>query len=296
MRVAILGMGAIGHVVAKALEGRVDLVRIDRTRSPLRDREAPVDAAIVCTKTFGTAWAAEVAQRILARDGVVATVQNGLGNYETLAAAVGPGRVSLGAIYVGARILPDGSLFATGAGRVELGRPELGSHPRPSAREHLEELAQHLRAGGMEVSVVDDPWPSVWRKLAANAAMNPTTAIFRITNGEVLGHPAAEPLADELARETARVATAAGVPIAEDEVVAAWRDIAKRLGANRSSMLQDLEAGKATEIDAINGAVAREGRRLGVEAPVNEAITILMKAVSESASAGCPSPTPVAAR
>jgi 2-dehydropantoate 2-reductase len=278
MRVAILGMGAIGHVVAKALDGRVDLVRVDRTRSPLRDREAPVDAAVVCTKTFGTPWAADVAARVIARDGVVATVQNGLGNFETLAAKVGADRVSLGAIYVGARLLPDGSLFSTGAGRVELGRPR-----HPGARERLDRLAEQLGDGGMQVTVVDDPWPSDWRKLSANAAMNPTTAIFRLTNGEVLGHPAAEALADELARETARVATAAGVRFPEEEAVAAWRDIAKRLGANRSSMLQDVDAGKPTEIDAINGAVAREGRRVGVPAPVNEAITILMQAVSAPA-------------
>ena len=277
MRIAVLGMGAIGHVVAKALDGRegVDLVRVDRTRSPLRAGEPTVDAAVVCTKTFGTAWAADIASRILAAEGVVATVQNGLGNVETLAAAVGEDRVSLGAIYVGARLLPDGSLFATGAGRVELGRPR-----RPGSRERLEALARHLAEGGMQVSVVDDAWPTVWRKLSVNAAMNPTTALFGLMNGELLTHPAAGPLSDELARETARVATAAGVALGEDEAVAAWRDIAGRLGANRSSMLQDVEAGKPTEIDAINGAVAREGRRVGVGAPVNEAIALLVEAVS----------------
>jgi 2-dehydropantoate 2-reductase len=287
MRIAILGMGAIGHVVARALEGRegVELVRIDRTRSPLRDGEPPVQAAVVCTKTFGTPWAAEIAQRILAREGVVATVQNGLGNYETLAAAVGPGRVSLGAIYVGARLLSDGSLFATGAGRVEVGLPAAAPPRVPGPRMNLEQLAEHLRAGGMDVSVVDDAWPTVWRKLVVNAAMNPTTAIFGLTNGELLTHAAAGPLSDELARETARVATAAGVALGEDEAVAAWRDIATRLGANKSSMLQDLEAGKPTEIEAINGAVAREGRRLGVDAPVNEAIALLMAAVSGARAA-----------
>lgn len=283
MRIAILGMGAIGHVVERALEGRegVELVRIDRTRSPLRDGEAPVEAAIVCTKTFGTAWAADIAARVLAPGGVAVTIQNGLGNYETLAERVGAGRVSLGAIYVGARLLPDGSLFATGAGRVELGRPR-----DPEARGRLERLAEHLTGGGMQVSVVDDARPTVWRKLAVNAAMNPTTAIFGLTNGELLTHAAAGPLADELARETARVASAAGVALGEDEAVAAWRDIATRLGANKSSMLQDLEAGKPTEIEAINGAVAREGRGAGVDAPVNEAITLLMTAVSSARTAG----------
>lgn len=269
-------MGAIGHVVARALEGRADLVRVDRTRSPLRAAEPPVDAVVVCTKTYGTPWAAAVAAKVLAPDGVAVTVQNGLGNLETLAEAVGAERVSLGVIYVGARILPDGSLFATGPGKVELGRPH-----DPAARATLEDLGDLLAAGGMGVDVVDDALPSVWRKLAVNAAMNPTTALFGVTNGGLLGHPAAEPLSDELARETARVATAAGVPLSEQEAVAAWRKTAATLGENRSSMLNDLDTGKRTEVDAINGAVVREGERVRVHAPVNEAITLLMKAVEK---------------
>ncbi|MBI2323707.1 MAG: ketopantoate reductase family protein [Chloroflexi bacterium] len=281
MRVAILGMGAIGHVVAAALEDRVDLVKVDRTHSPLRDGEGPVDAAVVCVKTYGTEWAAQVAQRILAPQGVIVTVQNGLGNVETLAAAVGPARVALGVIYVGAEMV-DGALKATGAGRVELGRP---GHPR--GREHLERLGATLQAGGMTVSVVDDPWPAVWRKLVVNAAMNPTTAIFGITNPELLHHPAARPIADDLARETARVATASGVAIDPDAAPGMWHPVTSFV--NRSSMLQDMSSGRPTEIDAINGAVVREGARHGVAAPANEAITILVKAV-EARAIGVPRP------
>ncbi len=271
MRVAVVGMGAIGHVVAKALDGHADLVRIDRTRAPLRDGEALVDAAVVCVKGYGTAWAADVAARVVSREGVVATVQNGLGNVEILAAAVGADRVAAGVIYVGAE-LRDGELIATGAGRVELGRPRAAR-----AREHLEALARAMAAGGMEVTVVDDPSPSVWRKLVVNAAMNPTTAIFRLRNPDMPGHPAAAPLADELARETARVARAAGIAIDPDGAPGMWRATAGFV--ERSSMLQDVEAARPTEIDAINGAVAREGARLGVPAPLNEAIAILVKAV-----------------
>ena len=79
-----------------------------------------MDVAVVCVKTLGTPWAADVAHRILSRDGVVLTIQNGLGNYETLVAAVGEGRVAVGVIYVGAR-LENGKLWATGPGKVELG-------------------------------------------------------------------------------------------------------------------------------------------------------------------------------
>lgn len=274
MRVAIIGMGAIGHVVERALEARAELVAIDRTRSPLRDGEASVDAAIVCVKTQGTAWAAEMAKRVLAPDGVAVTLQNGLGNYEVLRDAVGERRSAVGVIYVGARLDEKGALHATGAGRAELGRPK-GDRPRAT----LDALAELLRAGGMTVTVVDDPWPSVWRKVATNAAVNPTTALLGVLNADLVRDPVAARVADRLAREVARVATASGVLIAEEDAVRWWREMAELTGANRSSMLQDVEAKRGTEVDAICGAVHRAGARLGVDASLNQAMTLLVSAL-----------------
>ncbi|MEK6224742.1 MAG: 2-dehydropantoate 2-reductase [Chloroflexota bacterium] len=274
MRVAILGMGAIGHVMARALEGRAELVKIDRTNAPLRDGEAPVDAAIVTTKTPGTSWAAEIAAKILAPDGVALTIQNGLGNYETLVEHVGHPRAAVGVIYVGAQLV-NGELRATGAGKVELGRPTA-----TTSRMKLDELGRLLREGGMDVTVVDDAWPAVWRKVVTNAAVNPLTALIRRTNAELLADAPASRVADCLAREVARVATASGVRIGEEEAVKQWRAMAALTGANRSSMLQDVEAGRPTEIDAISGAVAREGERRGVAAPLNQAMTLLVRSIT----------------
>ena len=267
-------MGAIGHVVEKALDGRAEIVPIDRTTSPLRSEEKPVDAAVVCVKTPGTPWAAEVAQHVVSRDGVVLTIQNGLGNYEILAAAVGEARVAVGVIYVGAR-LEEGKLWATGPGRVELGRPS-GAGPYRA----LEVLAAQLAEGGMIVNVVEDAWASVWRKVAVNAAMNPTTALLGYTNDDLLADRAASRVADALAGEVARVATATGVALSEDEAQRAWRDIAVLTGANRSSMLQDVQGGRVTEVDAINGAVHREGERRGIAAPLNQAMAVLVGALA----------------
>jgi len=274
VRVAILGMGAIGHVIARALDGRADLVKVDRTHAPLRDGESPVDAAIVTTKTPGTEWAANVAATILAPDGVALTIQNGLGNYETLVDRVGGERAAVGVIYVGAELVK-GELRATGPGKMQLGRPR---SERP--RSKLEELAGLLREGGMEITVADDAWPAVWRKVVTNAAVNPLTALTRRTNAELLADAPASSVADSIAREVARVATATGVPIEESEAVTQWRSMAALTGANRSSMLQDVEAGRPTEIDAISGAVAREGERRGVAAPLNQSMTLLVSALA----------------
>jgi 2-dehydropantoate 2-reductase len=273
LRVAILGMGAIGHVVARALNGRADVVEVDRTKAPPRESEAAVDAAVITTKTPGTSWAAEIAAKILAPEGVALTIQNGLGNYETLVEHIGPERAAVGVIYVGAQLV-NGDLHATGPGKVELGRPT-GQGPRA----RLDALAGLLREGGMDVTVVDDAWPAVWRKVVTNAAVNPLTALIRRTNADLLSDAPASRVADCLAREVARVATASGVRINEEEAVKQWRAMAALTGANRSSMLQDVEAGRPTEIDAISGAVAREGERRGVAAPMNQAMTVLVSSL-----------------
>jgi 2-dehydropantoate 2-reductase len=268
-------MGAIGHVVERALAGQVaGLVRIDRTRAPLRGDEGAVDVAIVCVKTHGTAWAADVAARVLAPDGMAITIQNGLGNYEALVSAVGEERAAVGVIYVGARLDENGELHATGPGRVELGWPR-GAQPRHA----FEKLVAALGAGGMTVTPKEDAWPSVWRKLVTNAAVNPTTALFGYTNADLLADVATSRVADGLALEVARVATATGVAVDEEEARGWWREMAALTGPNRSSMLQDVQAGRPTEVDAICGAVHREGERRGVSAPLNQAMTVLVRSL-----------------
>ena len=280
MRVAILGMGAIGHVVARALDGRVELVKVDRTSAPLREDEASVDAAIVTTKTPGTAWAALQAARVLAPDGVALTIQNGLGNHEILVEHLGRSRVALGVIYVGAGFRADGSHYATGAGRIQLARP-----PGAGSARRLDEVVDLLRAGGVQVEVVGDPWPVVWRKLIANAVMNAPSAIFDATYADIAADPAKSLLCDALARESAAIAGAAGFPSSEQDAIAAWRAIAGAMPEHRSSMHADLRRGRETEIDAINGALVREAARRGMAAPLNESMTIIVTALHPRATA-----------
>ena len=266
MRVAVLGLGAIGTLVTRTLDGHASVVCVDRTKAPLNRGGEPVDIAIVATKSQGTAWAAETASRLLAKHGTVLTIQNGLGHRERLAATLGDDRVAVGVIYVGAALDGD-QLRTTGPGRVELERAR-----------HVDELAAALQAGGMSAAVVDDPWPSVWRKLVGNAAVNPVSALVGITNGELLAHLASR-IVDRAAKEAARVASAEGVPIDDEEAVMLWRKMAELTASNRSSMLQDVQRGRPTEIDWINGEIVRRGRQHSVPTPVNEALLQLLEVV-----------------
>lgn len=274
MRVAILGMGAIGRHIAERLSSRADLVAVDRTHSPLRDGEPTVDAAVVTTKTPGTPWAAENAAKILAPDGVALTIQNGVGNHEVLARRLGQERVALGVIYVGAGFRSDGTHYSTGAGRIQLA-PPLGSGPAAN----LERLIALLRAGDVTIEVVADPWPAVWRKLVANAVMNAPSALFHATYGELLHDRAKSLLCDGLARESARIATAAGYPVSEQEAIDGWRAIARAMTEHRSSMDADVIRRRQTEVDAINGALVREAGRHGIGAPLNQAMSVLISSL-----------------
>jgi 2-dehydropantoate 2-reductase len=128
----------------------------------------------------------------------------------------------------------------------------------------------------MTAAVVDDPWPAVWRKLVGNAAVNPVSALVGVTNGELLDHLASR-IVDGAAMEAARVASAEGVPIADDEAIRLWRSMAELTASNRSSMLQDVRSGRPTEIDWINGEVVRRGAHHGVPTPVNEALLKLLE-------------------
>src|SRR5258708_26790752 len=258
MRVAVLGLGAIGRLVRRRLGGRVPLVCVDRTKAPRNGSIEPVDIAVVATKSQGTAWAAETAKRVLGKGGTVLTIQNGLGHRERLATVLGDERVAVGVIYVGAALEGD-DLRTTGRGRVELGRAP-----------HVEELAAALTAGGMNAAVVDDPWPAVWRKLVGNAAVNPVSALVGVTNGELLEHLASR-IVDAAAREAARVASAEGVPITDEEALRIWRSMAEVTAANRSSMLQHVPNGRPPDIHWITAEVLRRGRRHGVRTPANEA-------------------------
>ena len=108
--------------------------------------------------------------------------------------------------------------------------------------------------------------PSVWQKAVVNAVINPTTALAGVPNGALAGDGALYDRARRLAVEAAAVARASGIGFATDPLAALDATIAAT-AANRSSMLQDLDAAARTEIDAITGAIVTLGARLGIATP-----------------------------
>jgi 2-dehydropantoate 2-reductase len=227
------------------------------------------DLAIVLVKAWQTERAARQLEKCLPEHGLAVTLQNGLGNREILSARLGAGRVALGVTTTGATLLGPGLARMGGEGVISL-----EAHPRSR------ELSGLLRCAGFQVDIVPDVNALVWGKLVVSTAINPLTALLRIPNGALLERPAARLMMAALARETAAVATALGVSLPFADPVSMAEDVARRTAANRSSMLQDVERGAPTEIDAICGAVARAGEERGIRAPVNWMMWQLIGALS----------------
>ncbi len=234
----------------------------------------PADVALILTKAGKTDQAALAASHVLKPDGVAVTLQNGIGNYEILEQRVGAGRAALGTTTQGAAMVEPGVVREGGAGLTHLAtRAEIDGNIR--------RLAELLEQAAFKTEVVGDVSGLVWGKLAINAAINPLTALLRVPNGALLDSPEARRIMEQAALEVAAVAEAQGIRLPFEDADIAAAKVAQATAVNLSSMLQDARRGAETEIEAICGAVLREGQRLGVPTPTNAMLYYLIKAMEQ---------------
>jgi 2-dehydropantoate 2-reductase len=232
----------------------------------------PVDLVLILTKSTETRAAAESSRALVASSTLVVTLQNGLGNLETIAEVLGAERSLLGMTYVGAALVAPGHARLTAAGQSFLGEPN------GTRSERVDRLARDFTDAGLPTEATDRLWDMVWGKLVINAALNATCALTGASGEAALRSESACLWLGMVAEETAAVARALGVSLPYSDAAARVRQHCRDVGASKPSMLQDMERGRPTEIDAINGAVVREGRRLGLATPYNEALLMLVKA------------------
>ncbi|MER3401646.1 MAG: 2-dehydropantoate 2-reductase [Thermoflexus sp.] len=300
MRIALLGTGAMGTLFGVRLARVAEVwmlgtwaeaLEAARTRglrlsTPPGDETAvlpavgdpaaapPCDLALILVKAYQTARAARWARQVLRPGGVALTLQNGLGPLEILQQALGPERVRQGVTTAGATVLGPGHARLGGEGPIWLEAPRGDDGA-------TREIAGLLRAAGFEVVFHPDLRSIVWGKLVANTAINPLTALLDIPNGALLERPAVWRVAEGVACETAAVARAQGISLPFADPVAFVAEVCRQTAANSSSMRQDLQRGRPTEIDALNGAVVRVGRRLNVPTPLNEGLWRQVKAAEQ---------------
>jgi 2-dehydropantoate 2-reductase len=295
MKVAIIGPGAIGCLYAAYLgEAGHEVTLLDHraerarrlaidgiTVSGVRGRHqghvtvvasaaevSEVELILLCVKATQTRHALEVHRALFDRPIPVWSLQNGLGVAEMLTEALGARKVLGGCTTIGCELIGPGMVKHTGEGHSVIGEWPSGTSAR------VERIAHEFTIAGVVVVVSPNVQWDVWLKLLVNAAINPLGALLGMRNGELLQHDNARRLMQTVVEESVAVAHSQGLVFEAADVLARVKEVAAQTAANRSSMLVDIAAGRPTEIDYINGAIARLGN-----APCNQALTELIHAV-----------------
>ncbi len=312
MKIAVVGAGAMGSVYAGLLAGagnevwavdrhsghveairrqglRVEgasgdrVVRISATTDPAEVGEA--ELVVLATKAMDVEAAAAAARPLVGTETLVLSIQNGLGGPDAAAAVLGEQCVAVGVVGgFGASLVGPGHVHHHGMELVRLGERAGPVTPR------IEAVAELWRAAGFTVRTEDDVRRLVWEKLVCNAAFSGPCTVLGRTIGDVIEDGPAWAVASQCAVEAFEVARALDVRLGFDDPVTWARDFGLAIPRAKPSMLLDLEAGRRTEVDYINGAIPRAGVAAGVAAPVNETVSALVRALEAWVTAGPAAP------
>jgi 2-dehydropantoate 2-reductase len=232
------------------------------------------DLVIVFVKSSQTEKAAKTARAVLREDGWVLTLQNGMGNAEAIARVVPASRVLAGTTSHGATMVGPGMIRHAGVGPTVIGA-WTGEEPAGAQK-----MAECFNRAGIETTVADDVRSLIWNKLVVNVGINAITALTGIRNGQLLELESTRWISQTAVEEAVAVARKLGVCVGDDAVSHVFQ-IAEATAANRSSMGQDVDHKRRTEIGAINGYVVREAEKLGLAVPVNRTLSGLVETMQE---------------
>ena len=299
MKIAVVGAGAMGSLFGAMLaeagnevwlydvwvehvqtinkdglsierEGKTRTLSIEATTDPEQIGQA--ELVIIFVKSTHTASAAKTARKIAGSDGAVMTLQNGMGNADILSEFINPERVLAGTTSHGATMLGPGSIRHAGVGATTIGTWAETEQGRERARK----LSDFFTRIGIESEAVDDVRSVLWNKLLINIGINAITALTAIKNGRILDLEITRELSRNAVEEAMKIAGKMNIKVREDAVEHVYA-VAEATAVNRSSMGQDVDNKRQTEIGTINGFIVRQAKRLGLQAPVNETLTALVE-------------------
>lgn len=277
-------IGRPAHVEAIRAQG-LQLQRAGMPAESLHVQAATELAAVrgaglvlFCVKSPDTETTARELAPLLDDDALVLSLQNGVDNADTIARHVTRQAVASAVVYVAAAMAGPGIVAHFGRGDLVI-----GSRPGAEiAAARLQAVADLFASAQVPVKVSPDVTGELWQKLLANCAWNALSAITQRTYGEVAAQPETLEVRRAVVREAVAVAAALGRRIDFEAALAAIERIAPAMPKTYSSTAQDLARGKPSEIDHLNGYLVRQGARLGVPTPVNQALLALVK-LAESA-------------
>jgi len=298
MRIAVFGAGSIGCLFGGLLSRRNEVLLVGKkpqvealqarglTISGLTDTNLKVRASttlkgfepelvMICVKSYDTDSAAKALGPHISKECFVMSLQNGLDNLEKLTPVAGD-RLLAGLTSHGVTFMDFGIIKHAGIGDTVVG--DVAGAGRDMARE----IADLLTEAGLMTRISTDMRLEMWLKAAINAGINPATAITGLKNGALLVQKELAKLMELASSETAAVAMARGVELDPELAIEKAKEVAALTADNKSSMLQDIERCKRTEVDSICGAIVRYGEKAGVETPVNRALLALVKGIEST--------------
>jgi 2-dehydropantoate 2-reductase len=307
MRILVFGLGALGTVYSCLLHNQgheitgvdhpavVEKVKEHGVRvtgiwgehqaylkqvvSKLEDMdESSYDLVIISVKSYETGEVAAMLQNRLSDYSYVLLAQNGYGNFEAAARFLPPEKIILGRVIFGSETLEPGSARVT----VIADDVMLGSPRNDIDMQVLNELARTFTQAGIPTRASDDIMRYVWGKVIYNSALNPLGAILEVPYGKLAEVSFSKELMDGIIEEIFEVLKAAGQSTLWENAESYRQDFYSRLlpstAAHHASMLQDIQRGRKTEIDSLNGAVSKLGEQYGINTPINRFITLMLKA------------------
>jgi 2-dehydropantoate 2-reductase len=230
------------------------------------------DMVLLCVKSYKTRQASETMKAWFPAKAVVVTLQNGVGNVEILERIFGKERILGGVTSEGATLLGPGKIRHAGQGETIIG-------PAGDPNGPAENLVSAFEQAGFKAESVDNVSDLIWGKLIVNVGINALTAITRLKNGRLPEVPGTRLVLKEAVKEAVAVAGAKDIHLPYGDPLGRVMQVCEATAGNVASMLQDVLKEKETEVDAINGAIVREGEALGVPTPVNLTLTSLVHAI-----------------
>ena len=234
------------------------------------------DLLLLLVKAYDTGHAVQACLPAIGPATTVLTLQNGLGNIEAISRYVPQSQILAGTTAQGATLLGHGRVRYAGQGETVIGALA------PEAISRAEAVRDVFRNCGIPTVVSSHITAALWTKLLVNAGINALTAILQIQNGMVGSQEQVHAVMRRAVLEGAEIAARLGIELPYPDPLARTEDVCRATGANISSMLQDIRAGRRTEIDSINGMIASHGRQLGIATPVNSLLTCLVKSMGFS--------------
>lgn len=276
--VSVLARGRTLEVVRRdglRIAGGPDEVTVHPTVLETLDDAAEFDVVLLATKAPDTADVVATFRQHLAADGVVVALQNGVGRGSAVSELLGRDAGLDGVVYLEARMEEPGVVtFLSGARRFELGDP---SRPADARAEPLAEL---LRSAGLNAVASPDPHSAAWRKMVLVATANSMTGATRAMFGDLITDDRGRAVARALLAEGSAVAAADGADLGPDFATEAFDFLVDVGPGLRSSMLHDVERGRRTEVDTLNGEIVRRGQALGVETPSHAVMQLVIGGVA----------------